>query len=745
MSTHTHLRSSLLVVLALPLFACTANAGETAKDIAQLVPENALLYVGWAGCDRTFDTAANTAIGQILADPQVALFKKELITAIDQLIQKAAAKKGNLDQYQHGKTIITALCERPGGLSVMEAGLGPMGPAVEAALISHVGQDGETFLADFRAFLEAIDGPPVSDTTIAERPMHQLLLPVPGGAYFGVVDEYFVFTMGIKTTQQTIALIQGTGESLAKSGNFIANRKRIGGSDATRLHTFHVDLQGVVQRVRLYIPLATISQPQMLPVIENILDVIGVDALHSVTCEMHARGKGLYSASFVRLSNRERGLFSLRPTTKLTKEDLVIVPKNPTWLFACNVDMGGIYRWAVSHLGKFTQQGGQNLTEMLREVETYLGVKLDEDIFDLAGETMMVFDLGGGISPSGMTSIVASVDSKTPTRLTESFHRIVNHIREKSNGDAPIRISARDYKGHKIEYLDIESPLFFNSPAWLVREDRVIFGLFPQSIMEFIDTRVAGPNASQSILDNPEFSESLSALGGMGNSLWYVNTKRGVCELYEGGMGLLLLARILMSDEDVHLDMANFPSKQALTGRLFPNMGASYCEDDGILMTSYGATPFAIPSLGNMQAMSMAVYPAVLLPSLMRARELAKRVVSAQQMKEISVACHLYAQEHGGAFPPDLQTLVDMDLINVHERTLEAPIDEDPTRPSYVYFAGHGTWSEPHLVLLHERRDLNKGQGVNVAFTDGRVEFIRSDRIDALLERTARALENATP
>lgn len=111
----------------------------------------------------------------------------------------------------------------------------------------------------------------------------------------------------------------------------------------------------------------------------------------------------------------------------------------------------------------------------------------------------------------------------------------------------------------------------------------------------------------------------------------------------------------------------------------------------------------------------------ILLPSLARARELSKRTVCAANMQGIGVALMTYAEANDGAYPPDLDTLIDEGLIS--EGTLICPSTDDDT-DSYEYDPEVAQSAAEDEPILKEYLDNHKGEGQNMLFGDGHVEFV---------------------
>jgi len=162
----------------------------------------------------------------------------------------------------------------------------------------------------------------------------------------------------------------------------------------------------------------------------------------------------------------------------------------------------------------------------------------------------------------------------------------------------------------------------------------------------------------------------------------------------------------------------------------------------------------------------IALLISVLLPGLCRSREGANRIKCASNMKQIGLAAIMWAHDHGGKFPDDLDAIATRyDLPpamfncpssadSPAQGATAALMLEDLHKPghlSYVYI-GKGLTTEspadsvviyelPHnhnagdMSVTSEFKDKPMTDGMNVLFADGHVEWITPQDAEALLKR----------
>ena len=136
----------------------------------------------------------------------------------------------------------------------------------------------------------------------------------------------------------------------------------------------------------------------------------------------------------------------------------------------------------------------------------------------------------------------------------------------------------------------------------------------------------------------------------------------------------------------------------------------------------------------------------ILLPSLARARELAKRTAAAANLRQIAMACMMYASENAGKLPPNLSALTEGDRPMIPKGILKSPRDPTGADMSYAYVAGLTTkMARPsETIMAYENPDVvDASEGLNVAFLDGHVQWMSKDQFERKLAQTKERIEES--
>jgi prepilin-type processing-associated H-X9-DG protein len=121
---------------------------------------------------------------------------------------------------------------------------------------------------------------------------------------------------------------------------------------------------------------------------------------------------------------------------------------------------------------------------------------------------------------------------------------------------------------------------------------------------------------------------------------------------------------------------------------------------------------------------------AILLPALDKAKGQANRIRSRANLSGIGKMLQIYVNGHNDSYPDSLQALVAEGLSPQGIRV--------PTHPelAYIYlkpgkdaFENSTKW-----VVAFEPPEVNHGEGANVLFLDGHVEFVKGERLNELLK-----------
>ncbi len=114
-----------------------------------------------------------------------------------------------------------------------------------------------------------------------------------------------------------------------------------------------------------------------------------------------------------------------------------------------------------------------------------------------------------------------------------------------------------------------------------------------------------------------------------------------------------------------------------------------------------------------------------LVPVLSDARNRAWRAASANNIKQIMMGCIMYANDHKGQWPPNLESIVEGNYVPAE--VLVGPMREGE-KVGYVYVRPASPLNkiDPRAAVVYERHET-WGEGVNVGYADGHVEYVKDE------------------
>jgi hypothetical protein len=123
-------------------------------------------------------------------------------------------------------------------------------------------------------------------------------------------------------------------------------------------------------------------------------------------------------------------------------------------------------------------------------------------------------------------------------------------------------------------------------------------------------------------------------------------------------------------------------------------------------------------------AASLLLYAAMILPAIHGAREKARLMQCWNNLKQISLAVGLYANEHDGNIPRQFDDL--RPYATNLDKLLICPSARDTSHPSYQIMLGGGKWERhgdnPDAIVVMESASDHRF-GYHVLLNDGHVEF----------------------
>ena len=710
-------RSGMPVVAGL-LIAAWAESLQAAvpNDLASYMPEETAVYVGWSAWPSQDRVQLELAAKLLESTSERQEGPPRVISVI------------LLD-------LLLPMSNAPVGIGLQNIELND-GAEVSAALIAAAGPDPQHYPQVVRGLIAECGDPElIQPLTIKNVQFQQYAVPeTPFKFVWGVHKDCFILTLGESAAAAVIDTMNGARPSLAASEEMKFDRSKV----QARLDGTFTCLYGDVQRVVDIVKGVVAAKADGLPEWFNpLIEETGIASVRSKYQHFEERDDERYVRIFAHVTGPVRGLLTLWKQAPLTDEDLRVVPDDAYWMYARNVDLAALWQEVLRVTKEAAPEVGARVEAGEAALAGMFGFSIVRDLLPKFGDTWVLFDApqqGGFLitgavlvaettDAAGLNAILSAVIARTNAALGGTENRVVSKELE--------------YAGHRIHYVVVSALPVPVAPAWCIVGQRVIFGLYPQTVAAAIRRLDAAPAttepapatpAARSILDNPEFRAARASLPGPAVGIGYADARLLWRLAYPLVLGVRTAFASWAEPAGAAIDFATTPPWPEARELVRVHVSTSIMDEDGVILASQGGdgrgpvmTRFA--NAGALFGMSW--------PSLSRARELAKRAASMANLRAIGEGCRSWAKQHGGQFPDSLGDLLVEGLIT--EKMLHSR--RDPTGGvSYIYIPGQNEKSDPRNVLAFER--LYDDKGTNVLFVAGYVEYLSPEAAEQALAET---------
>lgn len=585
------------------------------RDPATLAPGNAIAYAEWSKISGGDSSVLSMAAGALRAD-----FMKELLGREARQITGAVTALEQAGRY----TGCVALLP------------GAHGPSAVATIDAGADADGLV-----KSLLKSLGHAP-PDAKAAKQTVGGIdFQREDDGPLWATKDGRILIAMDADGAAVLADLLSGKDKKpLAQAAEFKLCRGKLKSNSDWRFVAW-VDLPAILKLAGADKPADAKSMDSKMWKVSNL------EAFRSVIVLMDDASAGSRFACFAHVDNFKHGLPRLYDQPGITDADLNCIPKDASWATVTKLDLRATFDDAVSEVKKADPQAGEQVEGMAATVATLAGMTTD-DLFGALGDTWALYDSPShaGVSITGMVLVG---ETKNPKAVHGLLSRLAQGVAAAGFKGVKVKLEQSKDGEHTIHYVVFAGAPSPVAPAWGFVGDRFVIGFSPQSVA--VALRQVDPKTrKESILAADDFKRVRPQLAKELSSFWYSDIRA----TYSSTYGLFTVVRTMIASVSANSDgatpIAAIPPYPDALGSARNTVGGCTRDADGVLYISYGGLPGAA-LLTNSNVAGSALAISILLPSLSRARELAKRAVSSANLRGIGQACHIYANDNKDKFP----------------------------------------------------------------------------------------------
>jgi hypothetical protein len=320
------------LLLVVPSIVC-------AQPLADRIPADAVLYVGWQGSESLGEPYAKSHLKEVLADSNLPQFFEEFLPRLADRFEKEeddAEAKDVARTIRVMRSVASPVWRKPA--AVYLAGIDFEQELPRMALIVDAGP------AEARALFDAV-----------VKALEQAPPPV-AAAFEVVADRFFVFTVGMKIDGRFGALLGGRqgvapAPALANHKPFTTAMSQVQKQPAIAVY---VDLEAVWKLVDQGI--AKQGGAEDKDVWPKVRDAMGLSGLKRWASTAGFDGQNWSSQAFLEAPSPRTGVASLFNGEPISDDILRAVPQTATWMTTRRIDLHKVLTNVRTAMGLRVQQ-----------------------------------------------------------------------------------------------------------------------------------------------------------------------------------------------------------------------------------------------------------------------------------------------------------------------------------------------------------------------------------------------------
>ncbi|MFZ5829910.1 MAG: DUF1559 domain-containing protein [Planctomycetota bacterium] len=608
-------------------------------QLAAFAPESCLAYVSWAGTAKPDPESANQT-EQLLAEPEIQKLVRELDSLVQRMFAKQAGRDGNLPPAaaEDLPYLAKVVLFRPAMgylIDFSPPSRDDRPPMIRGGVAINLGNEVDKVRRIVGLYRDRFLRGLAEEVEIAGKTFHRMQLPPQSRE-----AQQVAVTWGFDGEYLLVALGEGELEAMLKRGGgdppqwLIELRQKLPVERVSQVSYVSID------RLLEMVP------PDVAPEVQRVREALGLSGAHWIGSVGGLDRSGYVGRTLLAVEGPRQGVLKLFDQQPLTAEDLALVPADATFAVVKRFNAEQVFDTVIAVVERIDRRAKEEMLKHLSEAEWAIGLKLRDDILRSLGDTFYIFDSPGegGTLTAGLTAVVQLKDAKL---ARASAGRIMDLARVELERNARDRntptIEELKVGEETIHYLNVKERDFPFTPAWCVSDKELVIGLFPQAVRAYL----AREQKPMGLDEVSAVAEALRPEGPM--ALAYLNTQRVFDIVYPFAPIFVQFAAAELQREGIDVNVSLLPSAGSIRRHLLPAVTTASNTDAGIELTVRQSLP------GGGFGGSLPVAVALALPAVQSARDAARTAQSMNNLKQIGLAMHNYADVHKH-FPPAYST-----------------------------------------------------------------------------------------
>jgi prepilin-type processing-associated H-X9-DG protein len=452
-------------------------------------------------------------------------------------------------------------------------------------------------------------------------------------------------------------------------------------------------------------------------------------------------GRDWRERAFVAAAAPRKGLVSIFESKPFDETLLARVPASATTFSASRLDLAKFVATLGKAIDDTDKRAGDLFRKALGGATMAVGKSIETDVLPPMGDEW-VFYTSPDVGENGLLGTVAVSKPKNALKAKQallSLSLFASNSSKTALRGKDFKIEGRSTQIGDVTVYYVATP--FVAPSWATKDGFLYAGASPQIVA------AAAMYAGEGIAASKAYTEGMKSLEvTQPVSLRFIDVPT---LLPRGHSSLTSIVRLGLGLSDMFAAPAAEPVVPLLPTfrrESAPSVSAMWADDAGIYFTSResfpGASQIAQLSIEQLMMPNPLLAGSILLPSLNRSREAANRIKSASNLRQLGLACIMYANENRGKYPPSIGEVIrTQDVTAAIFANPRAEGNGVPPLPpgakpeeflpawaeansDYVYVGARLTSAANADAIVAYESPEGLEDGINVLFADGHVDFV---------------------